>query len=206
MGLHNVIEAMRREFGGVPPVPSREYAAEPLKPSPPLAVPSVPSVPPGKIETKRNGKFAMLAMAGKASQKPVPNLAPAHALAMALAAEFGTTPRFCWQLLDDGDRLAIATGDDPGRAEAWRCAVRSAVERGDAATPPPVRVKARPAPAAQDLAPVRCADCQHATPTSHPALIDCAAQVHAPGNCGPFRWWGLDFHSCQLFEGASHDR
>jgi hypothetical protein len=187
---------MRREFGGVPPVPSREYAAEPLKPSPPLAV---PSVPPEKMETKRSGKFAMLATAVKASPKPSPNLAPAHALATALAAEFSTTPKFCWQLLDDGDRVAIAAGSDPGLAEAWRFAVGLAVERGDAPTPPPVRVRARPAPAPR-LAPVRCADCRHATPTGHVALVDCAVGVPAVGNCGPFRWWGQDFHSCESFD------
>jgi len=56
----------------------------------------------------------------------------------------------------------------------------------------------RPAPAPK-AGPVRCHDCRHATPTGHPALIDCAANVPAPGACGPVRWWADDYHHCQAF-------
>jgi len=56
-----------------------------------------------------------------------------------------------------------------------------------------------PKPPAQTRpAQVRCCDCRHATPTGHPVLIDCAAERPAPGNCGPFRWWGQNWHECGL--------
>lgn len=48
----------------------------------------------------------------------------------------------------------------------------------------------------------RCRDCRHATGTGHPSLIDCAAGVRAPGNCGPVRWWADDPHHCQEFAHA----
>jgi hypothetical protein len=53
--------------------------------------------------------------------------------------------------------------------------------------------------------PVRCADCGHAMPTSHAGLIDCRAEMPAPGSCGPFRWWADDSHNCQTFTPATED-
>jgi hypothetical protein len=44
---------------------------------------------------------------------------------------------------------------------------------------------------------VKCADCQHATPTVHPALIDCGAGRISPAACSS--WWATDWRRCDLF-------
>ena len=72
--------------------------------------------------------------------------------------------------------------------------------------PAPDTQGARDHPTAEEptthAAMVRCCACLHALTTAHPVLVDCGRQQPAPGSCGPFRWWGNDFHVCNEFERA----
>jgi len=213
MSLRNVIASWS---GGVlvPPVPSALFPTEPAKPAPRLAVPSVPPVPPEKTTSQQKNKLATLAMMRKPAPEPPTTPATARAgqppddasllaveaQAQALAAEFGTTAGFCLGLLDGDDRRAIATGSDPGRAVCWRGFIALAVARGEAPQAAKVEALGPAAGKAQGSKPVRCRDCRHATPAQHPALFDCAAEVPAPGACGPFRRWADDEHLCHRYE------
>lgn len=51
---------------------------------------------------------------------------------------------------------------------------------------------------------IRCADCRHAVPTDHPALIDCGAGRESPAACGS--WWSLDVRTCGSFEAITSIR
>jgi hypothetical protein len=48
----------------------------------------------------------------------------------AIADEFGVSLADCLALLDDDDRQAIATGNDPDRAKAWRAVVHALMAQG----------------------------------------------------------------------------
>ena len=69
--------------------------------------------------------------------------------------------------------------------------------------PNPAELAARRAakPGVVGLRPlIHCIDCQQATPTHHPALTDCLAQVPSPASCGPYRRWSTDAHHCQHYK------
>ena len=98
---------------------------------------------------------------------------------LAILATEAQPPRLIVTVHPPAGAAMTVQAADAGHAEFLRCV-----------NPPP-----RPAPAA-----VLCRDCRHAQPTCHPVLVDCQAEAPAPGNCGPFRWWGDDRHPCKQFD------
>lgn len=107
-----------------------------------------------------------------------------NALALDIAIAHFLKLKDVLAVLDDDDRRAIITGSDPGRADAWRCAVALLVADG---TIQPI----------QNPEHVTCGECQHRQTTRHPMLLRCELGNRAPGACG--QWWATDRHVCAGF-------